>query len=159
MVSEVEFQSQLTLPGPDRRIADHAEVGIANVGVRRAKYGVVEGILCLQAQFELHSFVAGGESKIFQNGQVVSEGVGAAHGSDSPRRVANGVCGRYLENIGIGEIVVDPVRFRATATLWRAEEVGPLGTVSPDGSSSTYDRKLKREAVVNGPDAGGFPAP
>src|ERR1035438_9017279 len=56
---EHEFQSQLTLPGPDGRIADHAEVGIANVSVRRTEYGMVEGILRLQAQFELHLFVFG----------------------------------------------------------------------------------------------------
>src|SRR5208283_3353054 len=60
---EVEFHSQLTLSGPDSRIVDHAEVGFANVGIRRAEHWMVEGIRCLQAQFQLHSFVATRESE------------------------------------------------------------------------------------------------
>ena len=70
---EVEFQSQLALPGPDGRIVDHAEVGIADISVRRAEYGMVEGILRLQAQFQLHRFVAVRECEFLQDGQVVSE--------------------------------------------------------------------------------------
>src|ERR1035438_934537 len=62
-ILEHEFQSQLTLPGPDGRIADHAEAGIADNGVWRTEYGMVEGILRLQAQFEFHLFVAGGQSE------------------------------------------------------------------------------------------------
>jgi len=57
---EVEFHSQLALPRPDRRIVDHTEVGVANVGIGRTKNGMIEGIRCLQAQLELHSLVVAG---------------------------------------------------------------------------------------------------
>ena len=60
-VSPLEFQlqSQLALPGPDGRIVDNAEGGVAHISVGRAKHRVVKGVLRLQAQFQLHAFMAG----------------------------------------------------------------------------------------------------
>src|ERR1035437_2773033 len=65
---EQELQSQLTLPGPDGRIADHAEVGIADIGVWRTEYGMIEGVLRLQTHFEFQLFVAGGQCEVLQDG-------------------------------------------------------------------------------------------
>ena len=78
----------MALSRPDRRIADHAEVRIANIGVRRTEHGVVEGILRLQAQFELHLFVFGDHCEFLQDGQIGAEEEGTAHGSHRPRRIA-----------------------------------------------------------------------
>ena len=128
---EHEFQSQLTLPGPDGRIADHAEVGIANIGVWRTEHGVVEGILRLQAQFQLHLFVFGDHCEFLQDGQVGAEEEGTAHGSHRPRRIAQGVRGRRLEYVRIRKIVVNPVGFRATTEFRSANQIGPLSAVCP----------------------------
>ena len=119
---------------------------------------MVEGILRLQAQFEFHLFMAGGQSEFLQDGQVGVEEEGTAHASHRPRRIAQGVRIWRLEHVRIGKVVIDPIGFGAAAEFRRAYEIGPLGAVSPDGSTSVCDHKLKREAFMNAPDTGGLPA-
>ena len=62
---ETEFKGQLSLPGPQGRVVDHAEVGIADGGIRGAKHRAVESVLGLQAQLQFHGFVFVGEDEIF----------------------------------------------------------------------------------------------
>ena len=52
-------------PGPQGRVVDHAEVGIADGGIRGAKHRAVESVLGLQAQLQFHGFVFVGEDEIF----------------------------------------------------------------------------------------------
>src|SRR5208282_4257029 len=65
---EVELQRQLALPGADGRVVDLAERGIANVGIWRPKDGMVEGVLRLDPQFQVHGFKSGGEGEDFADG-------------------------------------------------------------------------------------------
>jgi hypothetical protein len=51
---EVELQRQLHLARPDRRLEDLSEVLIVHCGIRAAEHRMVERILCLDAEFEVH---------------------------------------------------------------------------------------------------------
>ena len=69
---EHEFQGQLALPRTDGCAGDYPELGIAHLGVRCAEHRMIEGVLGVKTQFQLHSFVLARETEVFGDGQVGS---------------------------------------------------------------------------------------
>ena len=123
---EHELQRQLTLPGTDAGAGDQSELGIADEGVRCSKHGMVEGVLEVETQFQLHSFILAGEAEVLGNGQIGRPEEGRANAGESSRRIAEGVSGRQLEGVGIRKILVNPTGFRSGITSHGANDVGPL---------------------------------
>src|ERR1700733_11028841 len=118
---------------------------------------MIQGILRLKTHFELHLFMAAGQSKVLHDRCVIRQAKGTAYVPDGARRIAEGVRGWNLEDLRIRKVVVDPIGVGSSAASRRAGKVGSLGTIRPYGRSSILDCELKREAATQAPDASGLP--
>src|ERR1035437_1742817 len=61
---EIPLPSELHLPRAIGRVTDNPEVGIVNGGVRCTENWMIERILRLQSQLELHSFANSRQRKL-----------------------------------------------------------------------------------------------
>src|SRR5579872_237707 len=149
---EVELNRQLHLSRADRGVPNLTEAGIVYGRVGRAEHRVVERILRLDAELEVHLLA---HLELLSQGQVRGKRPRGPHPSVGTRRVSQSEGCRFLQHAVVHEVVKHPVG--AVIPPWRSYHIGPLRAIGWQGDS-VRKTKRQRPSVGDSPNAVRLPS-
>src|ERR1700678_2110607 len=106
--SEGYFKSKLALSRQAGCIRNLSEQRCIHVRERVAEGRMVESVRRFETELDLRALVQTFQRKHFQHGHIRSEVKRCANGSVASGSVAESIKRRQYEDLGVGEVVVDP---------------------------------------------------